>query len=75
MPNTADTPGWVELKTLLERSGMSQAALARAAGISPQYLNDMIRGRRPPGGRAIVKIARVLKVPKTMLIKPAEYKS
>lgn len=75
MSKTPDTPGWVELKTLLDQVGMSQIALARATGISPQYINDMIRGRRPAGARARVKIARALKVPQTMLITPAVIKS
>lgn len=40
--------------------GMSQAELARAAGLSHQYLNDIERGRSAGTPQALVALARVL---------------
>ncbi|MGB9920923.1 MAG: helix-turn-helix transcriptional regulator [Moorellales bacterium] len=40
--------------------GMSQAELARAAGLSHQYLNDIERGRSAGTPHAMVALARVL---------------
>ncbi len=31
-------------------NGMTQAAFAKQLGISPQYLGDVLNGRREPGG-------------------------
>lgn len=40
--------------------GLTQAGLARAAGISPSYLNLIEHGRRSIGGALVVRIARAL---------------
>jgi len=40
-----------------QRSGLSQAELARRAGIPRSVLNVYIRGRREPGADALVRIA------------------
>ena len=53
------------------KAGMAQAALARAAGISPSYLNLIEHGRRPVGGRILSEIARVLEVDATILARGA----
>lgn len=42
------------------RSGLTQAAAARAAGISPSYLNLIEHGRRPIAGALLGKIAEAL---------------
>jgi transcriptional regulator with XRE-family HTH domain len=39
------------------RSGLSQAELARRAGIPRSVLNVYIRGHREPGGEALMRIA------------------
>lgn len=67
-PTTTEPHIWTELLVFLDRDGMSQATLARATGISPSYLNDMIRGRRAVTGRARKAIAATLRVPQSMLI-------
>lgn len=40
-----------------ERSGLSQAALARRAGIPRSVLNVYVHGRREPGTDALMRIA------------------
>jgi transcriptional regulator with XRE-family HTH domain len=40
-----------------QRSGLSQAELARRAGIPRSVLNVYIRGHREPGGDALIRIA------------------
>ncbi|HEX8753930.1 MAG TPA: helix-turn-helix transcriptional regulator [Solirubrobacterales bacterium] len=40
-----------------QRSGLSQAELARRAGIQRSVLNAYIRGHREPGGDALLRIA------------------
>jgi transcriptional regulator with XRE-family HTH domain len=42
---------------ILRRSGLSQAELARRAGISRSVLNAYLRGGREPGGDALLRIA------------------
>jgi transcriptional regulator with XRE-family HTH domain len=42
---------------MLERSGLSQAELARRAGISRSVLNVYLRGKREPGAEALMRIA------------------
>lgn len=37
----------------LEQTGMSQAAIAKAIGVSPQYFNRVYRGLQPPSVRFI----------------------
>ena len=37
----------MNLISLIESSGKTQAAVARAIGTRPQYLNAVIKGRRP----------------------------
>lgn len=42
--------------------GVSQAALARQAGISPSYLNLIERNKRDVGGALLLRIARALNI-------------
>lgn len=51
---------------------MSQAELARDMGVSPSYLNDAIKGRRPVSSTLRKSAAAVLRVPQTMLMAPPE---
>lgn len=44
----------------LERRGLSQTELAGRAGISPQYLNDILHDRVGCGGQAALRLARAL---------------
>jgi DNA-binding transcriptional regulator YdaS (Cro superfamily) len=46
-----DADRFVEMvKKYVERSGSQQTAASRL-GVSPQYLNDVVHGRREPGAR------------------------
>jgi transcriptional regulator with XRE-family HTH domain len=42
---------------ILDRSGLSQAELARRAGIPRSVLNVYLRGRREPGADALARLA------------------
>jgi transcriptional regulator with XRE-family HTH domain len=45
------------LREIQERSGLSQAELARRAGLPRSVLNAYLRGHREPGGDALLRIA------------------
>ncbi len=49
----------VRLRRLREERGMSQAALARALGLSPSYLNQMERNQRPLTVPVLLKLNAV----------------
>jgi transcriptional regulator with XRE-family HTH domain len=44
------------IRDIQERSGLSQAELARRAGIPRSVLNVYLRGRREPGADALLKL-------------------
>jgi transcriptional regulator with XRE-family HTH domain len=50
-------PGARLISRIVDGSGLSQAELARRAGISRSVLNVYLRGRREPGADALVRIA------------------
>jgi uncharacterized protein len=45
------------LKEILRRSGLSQAELARRAGMPRSVVNMYLRGRREPGADALARLA------------------
>jgi transcriptional regulator with XRE-family HTH domain len=45
------------VREILRRSGLSQAELARRAGLPRSVLNVYVRGHREPGGDALMRIA------------------
>jgi transcriptional regulator with XRE-family HTH domain len=49
--------GTALLREILERSGLSQAELARRAGIPRSVLNVYLKGNREPGTEATLRIA------------------
>ncbi len=51
-----------KLKQLRDRAGMSQEALARAAGMSVGNVHNYEQGIREPRWRAVVQLARALGV-------------
>ena len=63
MPNTT----WVELRVLREKDGHSLSSLSRTADVALGYLSDLENGKRRPSPAVIVKLARALNVPKSML--------
>jgi len=52
MPDTTSL-----VKDILDRSGLSQAELARRAGIPRSVLNVYLRGRREPAADVLFKLA------------------
>lgn len=58
-----DRRPWEELRALLERDDMTQRQLAEESGYSPQYINDIIRGRVLPTTRVRRKFTEVLRFP------------
>lgn len=46
------------IEEVLRRSGLSQAELARRAGIQRSVLNAYLRGHRKPGADALVRLCR-----------------
>jgi DNA-binding XRE family transcriptional regulator len=53
-----------------KRAGLSQTALAAAAEISPGYLNEIEKGKKPGSVAALRKLAAVLNVPMENLAPP-----
>ncbi|HYT81112.1 MAG TPA: helix-turn-helix transcriptional regulator [Actinomycetota bacterium] len=48
------------LQALLDRAGWSQAALARAVGVSPQFIAEILSGRRQPSPRIVLDVPLAL---------------
>jgi transcriptional regulator with XRE-family HTH domain len=53
----AATPSAALVEEILRCSGLSQAELARRAGLPRSVLNAYLRGRREPGGDALARLA------------------
>jgi transcriptional regulator with XRE-family HTH domain len=53
----ASQPATSLVEEVCRRSGLSQAELARRAGIPRSVLNVYLRGRREPGADALLRIA------------------
>ena len=70
--HTAAAPGpWVALIEARVVRGLTQADLARQAGISRSYLCDLERGRhRNPSAPVIARLARALRVSPRRLMRP-----
>lgn len=50
-------PSAALIASVLEQSGLSQAELARRAGLPRSVLNAYLKGHREPGGDALLRIA------------------
>ncbi|HEY7990286.1 MAG TPA: helix-turn-helix transcriptional regulator [Stellaceae bacterium] len=59
------------IRILRERRGLSQRAVADAAGISASYLTEIEIGAKPGSVAALRKVAEVLGVPIESLLPPA----
>lgn len=57
-----------------ERSGWTSADLSKASGVSAPYLSQLESGDRWPNPRVTKKLAVALKVPISVLERPAEQK-
>lgn len=60
-----------KLQRLLEQRGLSQAELARRAGIPQPSVNEIVNGRRRLFADLAWTLARVLEVPLDFLLDPA----
>lgn len=75
MPNEPKSFGvWQELRVLRERTGWSSAALAQESGVLPSLLSMLENGKRWPTPKVTKQLADALKVPYTVLERPAEQK-
>jgi transcriptional regulator with XRE-family HTH domain len=73
-PKTPEFGTWQELRILRERTGWSSADLAKEADMLPSLLSMLENGKRWPTPQATKKLAAALKVPYTVLERPAEQK-
>ncbi|GGM70811.1 hypothetical protein GCM10012275_46560 [Longimycelium tulufanense] len=69
MSTTAHS-SWAVLRVVRKKDGHTQASLARAAGVTRQYVSLLERGLRAPTSQVIAKFAAVLNVPKSVLEPP-----
>lgn len=51
-----------------EKNGLSQRRLAEQAGLSPQFVSDIERGRTPPSLKTLHLIAEALEISPTLLL-------
>jgi len=56
-PPAPGPPGAALLRQIVAAGGLSQAELARRAGVPRSVLNVYLRGRREPGADALARIA------------------
>jgi transcriptional regulator with XRE-family HTH domain len=69
MVDKVDFAGWLELR--LEEQGISQAELARRAGVTRAAINSILTGARGPGVELCKGIARALKLPPEQVYRAA----
>ena len=55
-------PGEVILKEFLEPMGISQNALARATGVPPRRINELVLGKRGISADTAIRLARAFGV-------------
>ena len=56
------TPGEILLEEFLKPSGQSQNALARAIGVSPRRINEIVLGKRAITADTDLRLARYYKI-------------
>jgi antitoxin HigA-1 len=56
------TPGEILLEDFLKPSALSQNALARAIGVSPRRINEIILGRRAVTADTDLRLSRYFKI-------------
>lgn len=55
--------------TLLELNGMSRSDLARAMGVTPQFVTQLLNGSHDPGLAQVEKVANAIGVDITLLVR------
>lgn len=66
---------WQELRIIRERTGWSSADLSRESGLSAPYLSQLENGDRWPNAKVTKQLATALKVPVSVLERPADQKT
>jgi addiction module HigA family antidote len=56
------TPGEILLEDFLKPAGLSQNALARAIGVSPRRINEIVLGKRAITADTDLRLARYYKI-------------
>jgi addiction module HigA family antidote len=56
------TPGEILLEDLLKPMGLSQTALARAVGVPPRRINEIVLGKRAVTADTDLRLARYFKL-------------
>jgi addiction module HigA family antidote len=56
------TPGEILLEEFLKPTGQSQSALARAIGVSPRRINEIVLGKRAITADTDLRLARYYKI-------------
>jgi transcriptional regulator with XRE-family HTH domain len=69
MAYTTDFATWLETK--LKEQGISQAELARRAGVTRGAINGILTGARGPGVELSKGIAKALKIPAEQVMRAA----
>ncbi|MBO8128787.1 MAG: repressor LexA [Peptococcaceae bacterium] len=57
------------IKQVRSAQGLSQRALARSSGLSPQYISDIEKGRAKPSLNSLEKMAAALQIPVAHLLR------
>ena len=60
---------WPELRVLREKDGLTQAALAFAAGYGQPFISQLESGAKEPTPQVLATLAVALDVPKSVLAK------
>ncbi len=60
------------LREIRKAKGLSQEALAFESGYHPTYIGQLERGKKSPSLRTIMKVAKVLEIPASELLKRVE---
>jgi putative transcriptional regulator len=59
----------MRLRTLRRQKGLTQAAVAKRAGVTREYVNKLEAGRYDPTVGVVTRLARVVGVPLTELLR------
>ncbi len=70
MTNSTETILRANIKKYREKAGLTQEQLSEIAGISPDYLSEIERGKKIPSMKRFFKIAKALSIMPYQLLKP-----
>ena len=70
MANSTENIIKINIKKYREKAGLTQEQLSEMAGISPDYLSEIERGKKIPSLKRFIKIANALDILPYILLKP-----